>query len=787
MTNGTVTFKVRPLRVGFIVDPSDRKGLLSVLEMNTFLWGGSYNPIIPSFGRTPEKWDSLDKRNSPKPSDIVNGYLTGFDPDIIVPVGKCKNRSFQKGNRESGNPDELIGNMKNSKIPQYGIGIFDLLNDLIGKELKYQRNDDLEIVFPLIPKAYKLFLTSVLGKLPDNIQDIVDKYNLSVPNISKISINMRNYNDIMKSHMLIPRRITSWELEQRPLQKACIFLCDARSTLDIIDYWNLRAAGYMIIPVPIQTAFNENMMKMADNFIENRYDPHSQLIDIYRYTNIIKSRSLSRENVESYSKALKNHNEEYCKTQKYSIQKWYPRIWDTWARENANEGIVFPFSYEYDHKISDDIETHEIRIQSPKFNVSHDYTGKAKFANELSFRFFGSKEPMSEIIPEGNNELSSIFRQYNLRSWRFAKNNPIFLAESQDDTIYLNLPRAEVVMKKWLKEQGWEVSLSGPGRIAKQIMKQLGGIDGISILAFEGIVDLLAEMEKKKTGLKYNAVIKKLKDLVKTEYYFTNHELILKNLIDINAVRLGTEVQCPICMRHNWYELNLLDYSLNCRYCLSNFQFPSNLPHQTKWTYRAFGPFASNVSQGAFTVLLTLRLLSHDYSNSVTPLLSYNAKNGKQEIEADLTCLYRTSLPRNSDTQVIHVECKSFNRFEQKDIDRMKILAKLFPNSVLIFATLKSDLKESETKLIAEVVNTEREKQLRNEQYSPVVVLTGTELFSRNVTEKWEDKGGKFKELYKPRFAMTDLSVLANATQQLYLDLPSFDQWAKSKRLDTNN
>ena len=186
MASGTVTIRVRPLRVGFLVDPADRAGLYRDIELSTFLWGGSYNPIIPAYRRTPSMWESHRIRNLPLPSDIVDGYLTGFDPDLVVPVGSCANRTFQVGNRDIVKADELIGDLKDSASPRYGIGVIELLSDFIEKELKYKRNDDLQVSFPELPRAYGLFLASVFGVLPKNTQQIINKHFSGVSCISKV-------------------------------------------------------------------------------------------------------------------------------------------------------------------------------------------------------------------------------------------------------------------------------------------------------------------------------------------------------------------------------------------------------------------------------------------------------------------------------------------------------------------------------------------------------------------------------------------------------------------------
>lgn len=244
MASGTVTIRVRPLRVAFLVDPADRAGLYRAIELSTFLWGGSYNPIIPAYQRTPKKWEPNRVRHLPLPSDIIGGYLTGFDPDLVVPVGICANRTFQVGNRDIVKADELIGDLKKSASPPYGIGFIELLKDFVDKELKYKRNDDLRVVFPEFLRAYGLFLKSVLGSLPEEAQKIIDRHFLNISGISKIHPTLKGFPELLRSKNLFPMRLTSWNLDEQPLHGAHLFVCDATSTQDIIDYWNLRAAGF---------------------------------------------------------------------------------------------------------------------------------------------------------------------------------------------------------------------------------------------------------------------------------------------------------------------------------------------------------------------------------------------------------------------------------------------------------------------------------------------------------------------------------------------------------------
>ena len=779
MASGALSIRVRPLRVGLLVDPADRAGLYRAIELNSFLWGGSYNPIIPAYRRTPANWESHRVRHLPLPSDIVKGYLDGFDPDMVVRIGTCVNRSFEIGNRDIVEADELIGSLQDSMSPRYGIGLIELLEDLIEKELKYKRNDDFQVFFPKLARTYGLFLASVFGVPPKEAQKFIDNHFLNLAGISKGSVTINQFFELLRSPNFFPRRLTAWALGVQPLREPQLFVCDAKSAQDIIDYWNLRAAGFYVVPVPIQTAGADNLKAFAREFIERNYFPHRDNPQIFYHTTIQKSRSLSEETAKGFYQSLNIDRPGPTAQPKVLLRLSLPRLWDNWAREHAfGEDIAFPYAYEEERRIVEGEERLELRSQDPKLDAFQHYSGKPKFANEFSFRFYGSKEPMAEVLPEGSRQLSSAMGSSGYYHWRFSTFGPVFLAHSRKELIHFDLPVAEAVMTGWFRERGWKVSLSGPGRIAKQIFKQLSGEYGIYQLAHKGVIELLGQLEKE-AGMPRQAVLEKLKQVIKSDGLFYDAEHFLKGLLEANALKLGAKIQCPVCTRYNWYQLNALDYELRCRFCLTDFSPPLESPKDIEWTYRAHGPFASSIAQGAFTVLLTLKALGGGIDTGVTPLFSYIAEKDQKRLEADLTCLYKPSTWRDKGTYVVHAECKSFNGFERKDIDRMKELSKTFPGSALVFATLNGELQEPEAKLIRNLALAERRKMRRGKLYSGVIVLTGTELFSDHIHEKWESKGGLYKRFSERGFDLVHLEVLADVTQQLYLGLPSSSEWLR--------
>jgi len=85
MSLGSVNITLRPLRLAFLVDPADTSGVMEAIELNTFLWGGMFNPIVPVYRRTPKKWQSKFERTTAR--EVSEGLIRAFDPDMLSSPG----------------------------------------------------------------------------------------------------------------------------------------------------------------------------------------------------------------------------------------------------------------------------------------------------------------------------------------------------------------------------------------------------------------------------------------------------------------------------------------------------------------------------------------------------------------------------------------------------------------------------------------------------------------------------------------------------------------------------
>ena len=136
------------------------------------------------------------------------------------------------------------------------------------------------------------------------------------------------------------------------------------------------------------------------------------------------------------------------------------------------------------------------------------------------------------------------------------------------------------------------------------------------------------------------------------------------------------------------------------------------------------------------------------------------------------------SLETAHPTETVFGEAKSFGKdvFEQDDVNKMKLLAETFPGSILVFATMKEKLSQEEIDRIKSLAYWGRgyDKE-RKQTRAPVIILTGTELFTTgSLRSAWEKKGKAHKDLAKKTSweMESNLRVLADLTQYLYLEMP---------------
>lgn len=774
MTRGTVKVKLRPIKLAFLVNPKDKESLLKAIEINTFLWGGMYNPIIPTYKRIPPNWEGLPSK-SLSAQNIIAGYLDNFDPDYVVPMGECAEYSLDIGYREKiEDVSEILAPVEKNGVPNYGIGLFEILNHFFEEELKFQRRYPEDICVPRFKTNFSLFFASVFGTLSENIDAIFWESFAEPLEAKKIDCSASNYAELLDPQKLFLRRIVNLYLEPKRRWEQYIFFLDATKPLDIMDYWNLRAIGWNVLPVPKQFTRSDETKLPILNLIAENYLPRHSNPEIHRRTTILKSRSISGDEHQHLLKSLEQS--------KIGSQILYPRIWDENVRESDHAECCELEADTAEHNVSTNQEPIYFKTVYPKFFSRSGRHGRPSFANEVEWRLSDDKILFAEAIPEGDDKQALSIVGSGLRDeWRLFRKGLVYLSWHSEQTLYLTSPHAEGVFTRWLKSKGWITELSPAGRIAQQMLQQLQGIRGTWVLASEGIIQLLSKMNRSEGKFLSAEFVrdKIFREIANEDRIFRlKGEDILHHLIAAKVFQLGMKIQCPVCTKHSWYSVKTGDYELQCPQCLTEFSFPSDF-QKVKWAYRTVGPFSSsNQADGAYTVLLTLRFFwKIIFSDSeMTPLMSFTAKKDTVEIEADLALFFQESRSRHSKTHLIFAECKTFNSFRKKDIDRMKDLGKTFPEAVLVFAKLEESLSGEEKRILCPLVNRSRRHRKNGRPFNPILILTGIELISeQHFYQNWEKIGGIHAKLAENCIG-ANLLELCDFTQQIYLDMAPWSQ-----------
>ena len=771
MAHGTVNVRLRPIKLAFLVHPKDKASLLKAIEINTFLWGGIYNPIIPTYRRLPSKWEkkSLKKRNL-NAQKVLSGYLDNFDPDYVVPMGECSDYSFDIGNRQAvDDVSEILELVEEDGTPRYGIGLLEVVSHFFEQELKFRRRYPLDICLPRFGSQYSLFFASVFGKLSEDLDGIFWNKFAEILQVKKTDCSGSNYAEMLYPRKLFLMRMTGLYLKPKGRARQCVFFLDATKGLDIMDYWNLRAIGWNVIPVPKQFAQSgktkhPTLEFLRANGIRNDLPPEL-------YHDIMQtSRSISEEEHQHFLNSLGIFQfYETCKEREVVIPSPYPRMWHEWARDSDGVGCCKLDGGTDDHDISTSQESIRFKTLDPKFVNYFGGNGEARFVNEIELRLYGDDELYAEVIPEGGRTLATAI-SFSAYDWRLSRNGLVYLSRHSKWTVDFSLPQAESVVTKWLESQDWKIELSSAGRIAKQMIRQLGGRNATGILATNGIIQLLGEMN---SGDEKSMLEKTLRGKMQKIANRTGNtgtaERILQQLIKSRVFQLGMEIQCPVCTQSSWYSVKGADYELQCPKCLEEIHFPPE-SKGVKWSYRTLGPFSlPKQAYGAYSVLLTLRFFSNTslLNGATTPLMSFKAKREEMDIEADLALFFQASKFGESKIEVVFAECKTFNSFNNKDMNKMRRLGEAFPGAVLVFATLNESLDQKEKTSICGLVNRSRESRKKDRPFNPVLILTGKELFLDTLLNS---------HLQRP-VRRRDLIELCDYTQQTNLNMKPWHQW----------
>ncbi|MGO6667968.1 hypothetical protein ACCS43_21795 [Rhizobium ruizarguesonis] len=728
---------------------------------------------------------------------VLNGYLDFFEPEFVVEAsaGLADGLGYEDGRVLQLSDILTLDGDRDQR--GYGLDVMDLYRDLYRKEFQFTRRHEHGIVHVAArEKKFDAFSACLAGDFPtsDNLayfgEAFVDAFDPETIALDSEAL-VKLFESDARSALVMGQ--SKLNVHYHDHSYPALFVLDATKPQDLIDFWNLRATRRDVLPIPVQWA--EDLSAFAKRFIELNYrplpgNPNGVMITPH----VMFARSIPTEDLESIY-----HNHFRVEVKGANVrQDWYPALWQPSPSFALRE--MRP-------TLSVKTKTFDVLIDSPKphlrFEPLHpefasEYGNNPRWANVVTLRDWGLNDQIATVYP--TNHRQGLFTRLNFTSEDLLSTTEglVLLPADRGLPQSWGLLDGATAIRKWLEEQNVKSFPSDAGRATQQIVQTLGGFGGVAAIAHPAIVKLLNEISRKpgSRSIQHQEFQNRIHNATKDDIWRRHN---FETLVQRNAVELGLEIKCEKCSSWSWHPLKDLGYTVNCGLCLKTFPFPIIDPassQHTRWSYRLVGPFAlPDSARGGYAAALTLRFFANVISMSGSQITWTAGQelglgpNTKAEADVILWYQRKETLGNDYPTEAIFGEVKSFGRevFTQDDVDRMKILAERFPGSVIVFSTMKeqSELSVQEIVRVRRLASWGREyvPQQQRRSRAPVIMLTGTELFTENnLRSEWKAKGGKHAEIVAHGWVTVDnLRHLADYTQQLYLGLEPYSSYLEKK------
>lgn len=767
---------VSPIKFCFLIEPNSKSKFEQAVKIAFSYWGGIFSPILPLHSVLPVEF----KNEYAIEYDASNYYkntIDNFDPDIIL-YNNSLDVEFIKtliGDRTLLTIEEFLSDTEKGEI-KYGISILEQISNIIETEFKFVRNDNLKLSLPNTQNS-GLFLKSFIGCFLDGFQTEISNQLNSSSFFEQPEITFDNIADHFPNQNIDTLNINMEEIKVYPERhwykgEGLYFLNEERLN-DIINYWNLRALGWNIIPIPLKQISNPYF----SGFIERYCQYQLNKSESFSFINFLVSPTTSVEQKQKIDLKFKEVREKIGDQLNFSFQGWFPRFWA--ADRSVLEADKVLCGKTEIHSTYSQVEIQENQVKFKTYNLpfklKYNYNLKASHKVNLSFSYFDEYLNDAGLI-YGIETIDwvRLTHSYGLDKWRLSKTGLNYYVRRDDDEVYFFIPKAKDFFKVFFAKSGNKLEETSNGRLANEVLKNIGGIRGSQFLQNKSSLKILDLIEDGKT-VYHPTLVGEIKKSLKNN----NNEQInyyIKRIIENKIIEFGSILQCQICHQHAFYLPSELKEMMTCAICRNNFSLPMHQPTEIKWAYRGIGPFSKNNKVGGvITVFLTLKLFNQEFadtSGNMSALMGFELVKNNKTKEVDLAVMLQEKHKDSIPPDLVFCECKTYKNFTSDDANRMIELGTEFPNSILTFATLNEELTENEKIEILRVVNNFR-TGYGHRPTNPILILTAKELLPKGFRGHFEE----YEDDSKPYHRYNDwIGSLCEFTVKKHLNVKTWGE-----------
>ena len=642
MENATV--RVRPLRFAFVVEPKDKAGLQRIFETNSALWGGVFNFIVPLFKQVPQRYREKYFKTIPAKA-ILKGLVEAFQPDYLVELkpGAAASYGITFPEKRIVAIEDFSARDERERC-KIGIDLRSICDDLYRTTFRFVQRHPPEVVIPSpTEKRFRLLFAATFGFLPESgpLADVSDIF-LKALEGKRTVINAvefpklfgrKNYYPLHATNHELDTFRNNWEIDSK------LFYMDETSPWDLIEFWNLRALGWHIEPLPASLA--PDLIDYCNDFIRKVYRPFPPPSNAYHHATMLCARSQSVEKLQEFMKKLT-----WVPNTHATLDHRFPRIWEEWGRSADH---AEPQTVEHSEKTVDahvlggglDIRTqpHDFAKEDPFCSLT------AACANVLKSYSGGTP-----IIPWKSDVAATLTREFGETKTWISREGIVLLAGEHSFSSFLRVPSPINIFSSMAESLGCKLELSPAGRTCEQIIHALGSIRAMGLVTrgpeLLRFLDRLAheDLEVEADGAPLPQVMEILERANANR--FSKGSRHLDALVRSHVLKLGMALRCTECQHTSWFSLEDLRPRMSCPHCLRRFTFPAGSPpNRNQWAYRVIGPFTTGgFAGGAYCVGAALNFLIEKVAREANWVPSFTMRDAAgKEFEADFGMLAKPS------------------------------------------------------------------------------------------------------------------------------------------------
>ena len=706
---GSLTLQVagRPLRIGFLVREGHVEDVVAAARLNSAIAGGRYNPIIP-VGASPDLCDSLIRLFR---IDVLHSI--NDDAALATVVKLYSWLRWPHEIREQGLFQPTDSGVRLSVLDVRALVRFhwERYFQHPGHKSncvlpKWERADPLAAVLALQFGEY--------ADLQGLEEQYTDAYKKGLK-AAELQIEVEKEIPSTVAAQPTPLVLTAELLEGRwPSSFAPdgVFVGDEGRFQDLVDFWDVRAAGVDLVFLPLQSG--ERAHALVKAHLEEAWRRRQGLREGFRRLGVWFSESAFAEH-DAVKPLVEGLIPGGAKASYHKVTR------HTWNGMNLTVGEC-GYGPQSILATIDGLRdgTPRIAFESPGAKLSeHLRPSEEQVLWALDISSFSAYEHAGFTIrPPDVPELNQWYSRHctvGHMSCRVQRTSISAISQLSSKVTHLYPMKTGEVVTQLLRHAGIDSSPSEAGRIAGRVIAQMGGLEGCRVFKIRGVRKLIANGDARK-GIGRNHAVQIILDREKGKPpSFARHEhlhieprdtakldkyQVFDYLVRNRVFRTGLRPLCHNCELRFWLAADALGDEIRCEYCGHVFPLGPGLRSKGSWQFRLSGLFAREDRQeGAIPVVLTLlqllrRAMDHENFMYAT---STELKCKERECESDLIVVDQGMDGR---TQVLLGECKSNGEIDDDDIDNLRffrqelLAARLDPH--LIFSKTAMDFSDEE-------------------------------------------------------------------------------------------